>query len=133
MSILLASAIFALTAVSPLQQPQPADRPALTEADADLSLTATVHFDTIRFDTTGTPSVEFRGNLFDRTDWSAERINLPERIEPGVTYRNAGIRFRILATFKAPEAFLESLSRRVPAVAVPAPPSNVARATGGGR
>lgn len=81
----------------------------LSELDADLVLTATVHFDSIRFEQNAAPTVEFRGNLFDRTAWTAERINLPDQIQPGVTYRNAGIRLRILGTFKNAEAFFKAL------------------------
>lgn len=89
--------------------PQQAERPSLTEQEADLVLTATVRFDTLRVEANATPAVEFTGTLIDRTEWSAERINMPDKLEPGVTYTNGGIRLRILATFKNADALLEAL------------------------
>ena len=108
MSALVTSAILAAFAFSSSPQ-SPASQAPLSELDADLVLTATLRFDAIRFEQNATPAVEFRGNLFDRTAWTAERINLPEKIEPGVTYRNAGITLRILGTFKNADAFLKAI------------------------
>lgn len=116
MPVLVISAILAGLA---LQGPPAQSQAPLSELDADLVLTATVTFDSIRFDTPATPTVEFSGTLFDRTEWTAERINLPQKIQPGTTYRNAGIRLRILGTFKTPEAFLQALEEAARAAAPP--------------
>ena len=46
-----------------------------------------------------TPKVEFPGNRERQTVWEADRENLPAQIEPGVTYRDIGIRLRIYSRF----------------------------------
>ena len=66
---------------------------------ADVSITARVKARELRFDVVPTPSVEFPGQPARETKWEAERENLPTPVEPGVTYRNIGIRLKITSVF----------------------------------
>jgi hypothetical protein len=44
--------------------------------------------------------VEFPGQPARDTVWEAQRENLPTPVEPGVTYRNIGIRLKITSVFR---------------------------------
>ncbi|MEX2271776.1 MAG: hypothetical protein WD690_09910 [Vicinamibacterales bacterium] len=112
-----------MTAAMALLPQEPKSVSPLSELDADLVFTATVRFDSLTVERTGAPTVEFSGALLDRTEWTVERINLPATLEPGVTYRNGGIRLRVLATFKTAEAFLQALDA-LKAQAAAAKPQN---------
>ena len=54
----------------------------------------------LRFDEVGTPKVEFSGNPDNETVWHADRENLPTPVQPGVTYRNGGVRLVISSRFR---------------------------------
>lgn len=66
---------------------------------ADLAITATVMARELRFEVVPNPTVEFTGNPDRRTEWGAERQNLPRPVQPGVTYRNIGIQLKIVSVF----------------------------------
>jgi len=66
---------------------------------ADVAITARVKAESLRFDVVPTPTVEFPGKPARHTVWEAERENLPTPVEPGVTYRNIGIRLKITSIF----------------------------------
>ena len=73
-----------------------------TEADeknSDVVITATVKAKELKFEVVPTPTVEFPGNKPHQTVWEADRINLPKPVEPGVVYRDIGIRLRIFSRF----------------------------------
>ena len=108
LSAALSSDAFAQTAArrpTPSQQPRPstagpAPSPAAAgEAGADLSITARVTADSVRFEKAPNPRVEFTGQPERVTVWEAERENLPPQVQPGVTYRNVGITLRITSVF----------------------------------
>lgn len=69
------------------------------DAEADVSITARVTADSLRFEKVPNPRVEFTGKPERETAWEAERENLPEQAQPGVTYRNIGITLRIVSVF----------------------------------
>ena len=69
------------------------------EAQADLSITARVTARELRFEKVPNPKVEFTGQPRRETVWESERENLPEQVQPGVTYRNIGITLRITSVF----------------------------------
>ncbi|HUQ31350.1 MAG TPA: hypothetical protein VM095_04480 [Pyrinomonadaceae bacterium] len=91
--------------------PPPARQSGATEASpqkeasqvstesADVAITATVTAKELRFEIVPNPTVEFPGKPRRDTVWEAERENLPRPLEPGVTYRNIGIRLRIVSRF----------------------------------
>lgn len=73
-----------------------------TEADeknSDVVITATVRAKELKFEVVPTPTVTFPGNQPRQTVWEADRTNLPQTVEPGVTYRDIGIRLRIYSRF----------------------------------
>ena len=69
------------------------------DANADLSITARVTADSLRFEKVPNTRVEFTGKPARDTAWEAERENLPQQVQPGVTYRNIGITLRIVSVF----------------------------------
>ena len=68
-------------------------------AVADVAITARVKARELRFDVVPNPSVEFPCKPNCETSWEAERENLPTPVQPGVTYRNIGIRLKITSVF----------------------------------
>jgi hypothetical protein len=62
---------------------------------ADVALIANITIRELRFDRVPNPTVEFLGKRNTSTIWHADRYNLPDKVEPGVTYRNVGIRLKI--------------------------------------
>ena len=78
-------------------EPLPEDSSVET---ADVAITARVKARSLKFDAVPNPSVEFTGQPERDTVWEAERENLPTPVQPGVTYRNIGIRLKITSVFK---------------------------------
>jgi len=66
---------------------------------ADLAITANVTAKELRFEVVPNPTVEFPGKPERDTVWDAVRENLPRPVQPGVTYRNIGIRLKIVSRF----------------------------------
>jgi hypothetical protein len=62
---------------------------------ADIAIIANITAAELRFDVVPNSTVEFPGKPQSETIWHADRFNLPDKIEPGVTYRNIGIRLKI--------------------------------------
>ena len=67
---------------------------------ADVAITANVRARSLVFETVPNPTVEFPGQPARDTVWEAQRENLPTPVEPGVTYRNIGIRLKITSVFR---------------------------------
>jgi hypothetical protein len=103
-----------------------APRAGEADAQADLSITAHVTADSLRFEKTPNPRVEFTGRPRRETVWEAERVNLPEQVQPGVTYRNIGVTLRITSVFADIERIVAEALGEVPpsedAQPAPAPP-----------
>jgi hypothetical protein len=76
-----------------MNEPQP------DENNSDLVITANVRARELKVEIVPNPTVEFPGKPARQTVWEADRQNLPEKIEPGVTYRDIGIRLRIYSRF----------------------------------
>jgi hypothetical protein len=97
--------LFSLAAFSQTPAPTPQNQiknQTTTEADeknSDLVITANVRARELKMEIVPKPTVEFPGRPERRTVWEADRENLPETTEPGVTYRNIGIRLRIYSRF----------------------------------
>ena len=77
--------------------PQPATQ--VSEDEADLAITANVTAQSLRFETVPNVTVEFPGSPRRETAWEAERTNLPRPVQPGVTYRDVGVRLKIVSVF----------------------------------
>ena len=98
--IALALAVaFSSTAFAQTPARRQSPTPGATDAQADLSITARVTARELRFEKVPNPTVEFTGRPRRETVWEAERENLPEQVQPGVTYRNIGITLRITSVF----------------------------------
>jgi len=67
--------------------------------DGDVVITANVTARELKYEVVPNPTVEFLVTKQRKNVWEAERINLPQTIELGVTYRNIGIRLRIVSRF----------------------------------
>ncbi len=93
---------------------QQKETPQVSEESADLAITATVTAKELRFDVVPNPTVEFPGNPKRDTVWDAERDNLPRPVEPGVTYRNIGIRLKIVSRFADIERIVAEALGEVP-------------------
>jgi hypothetical protein len=67
---------------------------------ADISITANVKARSLVFEEVPNPKVEFFGQPARDTTWETSRENLPDSVEPGVTYRNIGVRLKITSVFR---------------------------------
>jgi hypothetical protein len=88
-----------VSAQSPAPQRQGAPRETEADASADVSITARVTADSLRFEKVPNPRVEFTGRPRRETAWESERENLPQQVRPGETYRNIGITLHIRSVF----------------------------------
>ena len=93
--------VLALSLQLPAQStaPRPEQTKTTDDKSTDVSITATVTARELKFETVPNPKVEFPGNPERITVWEADRENLPRPVEPGVTYRDIGIRLRITSRF----------------------------------
>ena len=85
-------------------KPQPASKPqekrqADSSDKADISFTATVKARELRFEVVPNTKVEFTGTQGNDTSSKADRENLPDSVQPGVTYRDIGVRLVIRSIF----------------------------------
>ncbi|MDQ1557838.1 MAG: hypothetical protein QOD32_898 [Pyrinomonadaceae bacterium] len=105
--------------------PTPSPTNATTATDnPDLSITANVTARELRFEVVPTPKVEFPGRPRRDTVWEAERTNLPPQVQPGVTYRDLGIRLKITSVFADIERIVAEALGEIPASDDAAPPAN---------
>jgi hypothetical protein len=84
-------------------------------AEPDLSITARVTADSLRFEKVPNPNVEFTGKPRRETVWQSERQNLPQQVRPGVTYRDIGITLRITSVFADIDRIVAEALGEVPA------------------
>ena len=49
----------------------------------------------LRFEEAPDPEVRFRGSTRRNSVWGSRRENLPDEVQEGVVYRNAGVQLRI--------------------------------------
>lgn len=100
-------------------------RESEADANADVSITARVTADSLRFEKVPNPHVEFTGRPKRETAWESERENLPREVRPGETYRNVGITLHIRSVFADIDRIVAEALGEVPrsedAPAVPAP------------
>jgi hypothetical protein len=102
---------------SPSPSPSPAAATAATTAtdNQDLSITANVTARELLFEVVPNPKVEFTGQPRRDTVWEAERTNLPAQVQPGVTYRDIGIRLTITSVFADIERIVAEALGEIPA------------------
>lgn len=69
------------------------------ETVADVAITAKVEAKELKFEVVPNPKVEFPGTPKRKTEWSSERKNLPDAVQPNVIYRDIGIKLKIVSVF----------------------------------
>lgn len=110
--------LVAISAAGTAVAQEPATRPRATP---DVAITGSVTARELRFDTVPNVRVEFPGNPERETVWEAERENLPRPVEPGVTYRDVGIRLFIRSVFADIDRIVAEALGEVPVDDEPAP------------
>ncbi len=103
---------------APRQEPPPAVEPqAPPRSDQpDIEITATVHADSLRFDVVPKDvSVTFSNDTDSVFEF--DRGNLPDPVEPGVTYRDVTVRLKISS--KLLEKLLQDPAAIQPGIPVP--------------
>ena len=78
---------------------KPLDRPE----NPDIELTADVKMRRLRFEEVPETEVRFPGHPERESVWGTERENLPDEVEPNVTYRDPRVRLRIATALVDPE------------------------------
>ncbi|HKQ08306.1 MAG TPA: hypothetical protein VJ464_24490 [Blastocatellia bacterium] len=89
-------------APTPPKATAPASQASRTDTDAslpDLEIKANVTVRELKFEQVGNAKVEFPGKPERVTVNEAERQNLPRPVQPGVTYRDIGVRLVITSAF----------------------------------
>jgi hypothetical protein len=71
---------------------------------ADIEFIASVEADELRFDDAPETEVRFFGEPGHESAAGSDRTNLPENVEPGVTYRDVRIDYRIASRLAGPGA-----------------------------
>lgn len=77
----------------------------------DIEFTATVKADELRFKEVPETDVRFSGEPGHRSSSGSRRTNLPDEVEPGTTYRDVRVDYR-LASELAPESSRSSGPKR---------------------
>jgi hypothetical protein len=91
---------------------------------ADVSITATVRARELTFEIVPNPTVEFPGTHKRETAWDAVRENLPPAVQPGVTYRDIGIRLKIVSRFADIDRIVAEALGEVPVTDQVQPPDD---------
>ena len=73
------------------------------EREPDVEIAASVRAEEIRFECKPEIHVVAYSNSPASAESVAERENLPDELEPGVTYRNFAVRWRVAARLEDPD------------------------------
>jgi hypothetical protein len=115
LSIFLSLAAFAILTSG--QQPGPSPTTEQFGSDTskdDILILVNVTAKELKFDIVPNTTVEFPGTRHRTTIWLTQRQNLPEKMEPGVTYRNVGIQLRISSRFADIERIVQEALGEIP-------------------
>jgi hypothetical protein len=74
----------------------------MSEERPDVEISTSVKARELRFDVVPDTKVWFEGEPEIASSSRTERENLPEEVEPGVTYRNVKVRWRAVARIVHP-------------------------------
>jgi hypothetical protein len=75
----------------------------VTDREPDVEIAAAVRAEEVRFECKPEVDVAVSGDSPATGESIAERENLPDELEPGVTYRDFAVRWRAAARLKDPE------------------------------
>src|SRR6476620_441062 len=95
----LASLLYACAAFAQQPTPTPAT-PIDQDMGDDIFFVVKLTAKELKMDVVPNTQVEFPGTQRRTTAWLTERSNLPDKLEPGVTYRDIGITLRISSRFE---------------------------------
>jgi hypothetical protein len=73
------------------------------EREPDVEIAASVRADEVRFECKPEVRVGAHANAPATAESVSERENLPDEVEPGVTYRNVSVRWRLAARLDDPD------------------------------
>ena len=107
-----------------------------TNSTPDVAILATVHAKELRFTEVPEVKVTFPGQPQNQTVWKSDRTNLPDQVQPYVTYRDIGIRLTITSTLPNIEQILNEALGPSPNVEEGAPhakETHVRRGTASGK
>jgi hypothetical protein len=71
--------------------------------EPDVEIAVTVHADELRFECVPEVSVRAYANEPASAELTSERRNLPDEVEPGVTYRDIEVVWRVAARLDDPD------------------------------
>ena len=94
------------------------------ETAPDVEIVASVRADSLRFTRVPDPQVRLvanAGSLTGVTVWTTDRHNLPDEVQPNVTYRDIGILLTITSTLPDIEEILDDALGVASRVPPPAP------------
>jgi hypothetical protein len=101
--VLLFSALFLTFCLNaPAQQSSPSPAESQNQQDVnkdEVLILVNIKADSLRFEAVPNTKVEFPGTHTRSRIWMTDRQNLPDQVEPGVTYRNIGLQLRISTRF----------------------------------
>ena len=78
----------------------------------DIEFTASVKADELRFDEVPDTDVRFFGEPDHESASGSDRENLPEKVEPGVTYRDVKVDYRLATRVRAADKSRRPRERR---------------------
>ena len=73
------------------------------DREPDVEIAASVRADEVRFECKPEVRVGAYANAPATAESVSERENLPDEVEPGVTYRNVSVRWRLAARLNDPD------------------------------
>ena len=133
-SIFLSSLIFLAALCAAAQQPAPSpDEFNSDTSKDDVLILVNLTAKELKFDAVPNTTVEFPAKRHMTNIWVTQRQNLPDRVEPGVVYRNIGIQLRISSRLADIERIVQEALGEVPVTdqpitqALPAAPAEIAR------
>lgn len=86
------------------------ERPSKPE-NADVEIVAEAETGELRFEKVPNTETRFRGTSGRQAASGSDRDNLPRRVEPGTTYRDAGIHWRTAGKLVMDNRLREALER----------------------
>jgi hypothetical protein len=75
----------------------------VTDREPDVEIAVTVEADELRFECKPEVSVRAHADSPATAESASERDNLPDELEPGVTYRDFAVRWRAAARLSDPD------------------------------
>jgi len=113
---LLLATVCGTYAQVPQPSPSPSDATARQQLESDMSkddilIIANITAKELRFDAVPNTHVDFPGTQKRTNIWVTQRQNLPEQVQPGVTYHDVGLQLRISTRFADIEQIVKDAVR----------------------